>query len=223
MSARAALAAVSLLILGGCDALVSNSRYTEVVVEATRRDGTPVPGAPLVLYTGQRPMGYESTDASGRAVFEYVPAGPGYGVFAQAPDGYAFPEWLLGGPSTEVVQFALHPDSVPVVRFTFLKIGPGAVRVQVTDDSGAPLEGMRVQLIVAPGRHVSESVTSSAGSVTFADLPYGNYAAVLERTSEFLTPGEEPWLFLEGLVVEEGVTATATAVLTRTSAEAGST
>src|SRR5262249_30097209 len=54
-----------------CDRwLTSPSLYNTVTVVVTTRGGSPIPGAALTLYTGQRPMGYASTGADGRYVFQ---------------------------------------------------------------------------------------------------------------------------------------------------------
>src|SRR4051812_47976035 len=112
------------LATGACDSwLTKPSLYNTVQVVATRRNGDPVPGVPVVLYTGQRPMGYGVTDSTGHFTFTRVPQGL-YGVLASIPAGYDVTENLIGGPSsTSATDLRVADDTLSPVRFSFLKKG----------------------------------------------------------------------------------------------------
>ncbi len=202
----------------GCDSLVTSpSRYTAVEVHAERRDGSPVGGVPLVLYTGLRIMGYDTTDAQGLARFTSVPEGPAYGVYAGEPAGYEFPERLLGGAPTNTVNgLNLYRDSTKVVRFRLLKVGPGTVTARVVDQSGTPLVGAEVEL------YRSDTVlwrarTAPDGRVIFFVVPFGQYGVRTLRPAEYRDLEEPAFVWQDGLVVEDGVTADGPLTLQRCS------
>lgn len=208
-------ATATALLQAGCDRLVTDpAMYSTVTVEATRRDGTPVPGVPLVLYTGQRPVAYHATGSDGLATFHQVPFASAYGVLAQAPDGYAFPERLFGGPPSDAKLFSLGADSSVVLHFTFLKIGPGTVEAVVRDQAGNPVAGADVELY-APSGVISRSRTGATGAATFSSVPFGTYGVFVFRPPAYRDIGESDRISVDGLVIEEGTTATATAELVR--------
>ena len=123
----------------GCERLITRpSLYGSVTAVVTRRDSMPIPGAGLLLYTGQRPMGYGSTDAAGRYRFEEVPEGS-YGVRATPPAGYVRLETLLATdrPSEFVDGLKVVGEQPVSVRLQFLQVGPGTVTAQVRDVTGA--------------------------------------------------------------------------------------
>src|SRR6476660_7516795 len=121
-------ALATLPFASACDSMLTKpSLYNSVRVIVTQRDGTGVPGAGLVLYTGQRHMGYATTDSSGEFTFMRVPQGV-YGVTAIPPDNYALMETLVRvPPSNTFNQLLVQGDTLKPVRFTFLKRGPGVV------------------------------------------------------------------------------------------------
>lgn len=211
---RRVVVAVLILCSTACDSLVTKPlNYTAVDVRAERRDGTPITGVPLILYTGQRPMGYDTTNAAGHALFERVPAGPAYGVLAEAPAGYAFPETLLGGPPTNAIGgLVLRTDSTPKLRFQFLRIGPGTVTASVVDQAAKPFAGVHVDLY-SPEGALLRGKTSADGRVTFGAVPYGLYGVTTPRPLAYRDLDEPATLWQDGLVVEEGTTATATLTL----------
>lgn len=202
--------------VAGCDSLVTRpTPYTTVTVYAQRRDSSPVPGVPVTLYTGQRPMGYATTGVDGRATFDRVPKGPAYGVLTAEPAGWAFLERLTGGPlSDHRAGLVLVPDSAVTVRFTFLKVGPGTVSGRVTNESGAALTGVQVALY-SPAGILRRALTGADGTVRFPDVPFGVYGLAIDRPHGYRDVGESLSVFRDGLLVEEGVVATATATLAR--------
>ena len=209
------LAIASVVVVAACDQLATSpSHYAAVEVQATRRDGTPVPAVPLTLLTGLRVMGYATTDAHGNARFDRVPEGPAYGVLAGIPAGYARVESLLGGGNSDFVFFALHRDSLPVARFRFLKIGPGTATVRVVDQASAPLSGIDVDLY-SPTQVISRQKTGTDGRATFSPVPFGNYGVRALRPEAYRDLGEQWTLDVDGLVMEDGVTETRTLALQR--------
>jgi hypothetical protein len=197
-----------------CDHLLTKPlMYTSVNVRAERRDGTPIGGAPIELFTGQRPMAYDSTNGAGLALFQFVPAGPAYGLQAEAPAGYAFPELLLGGPPTNVIAgFALSADSAPHFTFQFLRIGPGTVNASVMDQAGKPIAGADVALYSATAL-LQHATTSTAGTVSFSAVPFGVYGVITPMTGLYSDFNEPSATWQDGLLIEQGVTATATLTL----------
>ncbi|MHB1265147.1 MAG: MSCRAMM family protein [Gemmatimonadaceae bacterium] len=216
MIRRLLIALAMMVPATGCDSLVTRpTPYTTVTVYAQRRDSSPVPGVPVTLYTGQRPMGYATTGTDGRATFDRVPKGPAYGVLAEAPAGWAFVQRLTGGPlDNHRDGLVLVPDSAVTLRFTFLKVGPGTVAGRVTDEGGTPLAAVNVALY-SPAGILRRAVTGMDGTVRFPDVPFGVYGLAIDRPRGYRDVGESAAVFKDGLLVEEGVVVTATATLAR--------
>lgn len=129
------------ILLAGCDAwLTTPSLYNTVDVVVAQRDGTPIPGTNLILYTGDRPMGYAVTGLDGRFTFKRVPQGL-YGVLATPPSGY------------DVLDTFVHDgllvanDTLLTVHFTFLKIGAGVAVIRPVLYQGAcgPWSSIKVE------------------------------------------------------------------------------
>ena len=215
MNRSVALAGLAMLVIG-CDQLVTSpSRYTAVEVHTERRDGTAVPNVPLVLYTGLRIMGYDTTNAQGVARFVRVPEGPAYGVYAGEPAGYAFPEQLLGGPPTNAVNgLDLVHGSIANVTSHLLRIGPGTVVTRITDDAGSPVASADVDLYTATGV-LQRSKTATDGRAVFSAVPYGLYGVRTVRTAAYRDLEEPEFLWKDGLLVEEGGTVDASLALER--------
>ncbi len=209
------LAGLAILAIG-CDQLVTSpSRYTTVEGHAERRDGTAIGGVPLVLYTGLRIMGYDTTDAQGTAQFVRVPEGPAYGVYAGEPTGYEFPERVLGGPPTNTVNgLNLYRDSTTVVQFRLLRVGPGTVTARVVDEAGTAVASADVELYRADSVF-RRTKTAPDGRVIFFAVPYGLYGVRTIRTSAYRDLEEPAFLWKDGLLVEDGITADAPLTLQR--------
>ena len=212
------LRCVSLAVLmcaSACDQwLTQPVRYNTVEVSAMRRNGEAIAGVALELYTGQRPMGYGTTDATGRYRFTLVPDGL-YGVRAIQPAAYAAVEELTGGaPTTSVSGLVLASDTVARARFTFLKRGAGAVAVLVHDDANVPVVGMFAALY-DPHGFVAAARTDATGRVTFASVPFGVYGVSIPRPPGFRDLDESAFVAHDGLIVESGGTDTAAFTLAR--------
>ena len=189
----------------GCERLITRpSLYGSVTVVVTRRDSTPIPGAGLLLYTGQRPMGYGSTDAAGRYRFEEVPEGA-YGVRATPPAGYVPMETLFAPerPSEFVDGLTVIGEQPVSVRLQFLQVGPGTVTAQVREPDGRAVPGVTA-VLYSPRGEVRRGSTDSAGRVQFREVPFGLYGVVMERPALYRDSGEVAFPYRDGLMVEAG-------------------
>lgn len=192
-------------VVAGCESLLTRpGLYGTVTVTAARRSGEPIAGAPLVLYTGQRPMGYGTTDSTGAYTFLDVPEGV-YGVYATVPSGYARPEELYAvAPPSDVVQnLRVVGGATRTARFEFLKRGPGSIAVQVSEPGGVPVPDTRV-LLFSPRGVVREANTDRDGRVMFGGVPFGNYGVFAERPLIYVDSGETTLPARDGLIIEAG-------------------
>ncbi|HEY5060666.1 MAG TPA: carboxypeptidase-like regulatory domain-containing protein [Gemmatimonadaceae bacterium] len=204
-SMAAALAALTLAM--GCDAwLTKPSLYTTVEVVATGDSGDPIANAPLILYTGQRPMGYAATGADGRFTFTRVPPG-NYGVSITRPLFYR--DYVTPGDSLSSVRddLVVQAGSPTVVTLNLQRCA-GTVRVLVQDQTGAPVPGANAAAYAASG-NLSSALTGADGRANLVEpcaismgvqitAPTGYTAAVGRGTS-----------FVDGLVLTNGASANA--------------
>jgi hypothetical protein len=202
-----AFALATLPLAVACDtSLTKPSLYNTVRVVVTQRNGTGIPGAGLVLYTGHRHMGYGATDSSGAFTFTRVPQGV-YGVTATPPDNYALMETLVRVPRSNTFdELLVQGDTLKPVRFTFLKRGPGVVVVRVTQTTGAPLAGVSVTLY-DPSAIRGTGRTDATGSVVFNAVPFGVYGVSVARPflyRDFRTFGDSAGAYRDDLIVDAG-------------------
>ncbi len=192
------------LVVGGCDEVLTEPfTYGEVEVEAVRRSGDPVPGVALTLYSGTRHLGFGATGSDGRARFERVPAGP-MGVYAEADSLQYRP---LDGAAGFVRTLRMEEGGREVVTFTYLRIGPGSLRVEVLDPEGRGLEGIPVE-VYSPQGVVEARSTPASGVFTLEGLPFGSYGVRATRIRGLERPGDVA--ALDGFLVEDRVTEVAT-------------
>lgn len=192
------------LALAGCaDWVTDVPPYGSIDVLAHRRSGEPVAGASLLLYNGSRVMARGTTGTDGGYRFEYLPTGA-YGVYAEPPAGYERPEAILGGPPITVVDsgLVLGEGGHGAAAFTYLKVGPGAVDVLLNADD-APLGGVEASLYNPTGVH-SIAATDGAGRAHFEGVPFGAWGVSFALPRAYLDL-DETALFIDGIVVEEGV------------------
>lgn len=211
---RRRTALLGLVAAVACDGLLTDPAPIGTVQVVTRtRDRTPLPGVAAQLYTGQRPMGYATTDTAGRIVWRGVPEG-GYGVYLSLPDSYATLGALTGAPGGDVAdRIPVTPASDTTVVFTLLWKGPGAVDASVVDEDGIPLAGMPVGLY-APSGVVGERVSDANGRALFPVVPYGNYGVFAVPPDSFGVRGA-PWVVADGLLIDRGFVARPTLRLRR--------
>ncbi len=189
-----------LLATASCSELVSDGfDYGNMNVRVARRSGEPVPGVRLVLYTGTQVMSYGESDETGRFSFEFVPPGE-YGVRAVPEEPFVT---STGQASTWQDGIRMEEGGRTEVSFTLLKHGPGTIRVQVRDASGAPVPGTDVALYAHYG-DVAGGVTGLAGEHEFAEIPFGGYGVRVETGLGYVTPPGRGSSFVDGLVVDAG-------------------
>lgn len=209
--AATVLVLLATLVAAACDSMISKpSLYGTVLAQVFRRDSTPITGAKLTLYTGQRPVGYAITDGSGVFRFANIPDGT-YGVRVLPPPGYIGIHELVGGSDTSLVRDELvmpeHGDLS--VRFRLLKTGNGNVHVYVESSERKPLAGIRVILYSSKGS-VAEGLTDAGGIYTFPPVPLGNYGVFALRPAAYTDSAENPLPSRDGLIVDQGSNSTAT-------------
>lgn len=195
-------AGMTYLLLAGCsDLFPPEYEYGTVEAVVERRDGSPVPGVPLTLYRGERHVDYGETGDDGWHVFEYVPMGS-HGVYAHPPSGYlALDE--IGGYA---VTFRAEEGSRDTVRFTYLKIGDGAVAVRAVDTAGEPLAGVYVQLYTHTGV-IDTGTTDATGTHVFDPVPFGGHGVFATAPIGYrVAEGGGSFTWQDGLLIDEGWT-----------------
>lgn len=204
----------------GCDRLLTDPlRYGTVDVAVTRRNGEPVEGALLLLYTGPRSVQYARSGPDGTFRFTEVPFGGPYGVTLSPPAGYVFLESVIGGTSTSVVaNLTVNSDPIAPLRFTLLRDGPGSIIVLATEPAGTPVGGIEASLYDSKSV-LQRAVTGLDGRVVFGDVPLGLHGVNFKRPSGFYDFGENPYVAIDGQLVESGTLDTIKLTLPRCQGE----
>jgi hypothetical protein len=191
----AGLAGLALLATA-CDRLVTKPlMYTSVQVHVERRDGSPIGGIQLLLYTGQRVMAYDSTDSAGLALFQFVPAGPAYGVMAVVP-----PPYRDSGEPVTIWQDGLVVEQGVTDTVTLrLSLCQGSVNVTVADPVHGVAQGVQTYLYTSTAT-VDSARTGSNGGVHYVP-GCGNYGVrIIPNIDWSVAPGRGTQ-FADGLVV----------------------
>jgi hypothetical protein len=193
-------AAVLALTAGACSELLRDGYdYGAVHVETVRRNGDPIPGVELALYSGARVWARGVSDADGRYVFRFVPPG-NFGVRAVPPrERYAVVEGR-GRSFIDGLQIDLGRDTA--VSFTFLKFGDGAVQVAVRDPAGNPVPGTR--LILYSGTVRMEATADVNGVHRFEPVPFGNFGVRAVPPAGYSARERRGEAFMDGIEVDEG-------------------
>lgn len=202
LSSLLALALVA--AAAACDSLVTKpSLYGSVEVQVTTRTGAAVADVPLTLYTGVRRIAYGKSDANGRFRFDLVPEGR-YGIEQKVVPGYALLAGLLPSDTGVFVdQVVVRPGESASTSLTMLKQGPGTVSVQVQLPDGRPVPEVVVSLYSAEGP-LREASTNATGTVTFANVPFGNWGVSAFRQPPYLDSAETPFPTFDRIIVDEG-------------------
>lgn len=204
---------VAALCLGmACESISPESTlYGAVDVSVVRRNGEPIPNASLVLYTGQRPMGYGETDQNGKRLFSLVPEGL-YGVRVIPPTGYLRIEDIFAGVPTDYTHnIRLEARQTIATSFELIKDGKGILTASVADPDGLPIAGVGVALY-ARGNSTART-TGAAGTVTFSDVQTGNYGVVAIVSAKYRDMEDPLFIFRDSMLVEPDIPASAKFVL----------
>lgn len=190
----------------GCESISPESTlYGAVEASVVRRNGDPIPKASLVLYTGQRPMGYGETDQRGKHLFSLVPEGV-YGVRVVPPAGYLREEDLFAAAPTDYTHnIRLEARQTIATSFELIKDGKGILTASVADPHGLPIAGVGVALY-ARGNSTTRT-TGAAGTVTFSDVQTGNYGVVAIVSAKYRDVQDPPFIFRDGILVEPDIPA----------------
>lgn len=170
LRALAVVSTLALIATAGCDRwLTTPSQYARLQLITRTRTGDPVPtGLPLVLYTGDRPMAYASTDTSGRFLFTRVPPG-NYGIRIQRPLG--FKDFVTPNDSAASWRDGLRigagaTDTVTLVLSSCV----GTLRATVVDENGAPVPNAPVVSYIST-QNIMSSTTGTDGVVVLPGAP----------------------------------------------------
>ena len=195
--------------LGGLactDLLTDSVEWGVIEVEAVRHlGGGPVSGVPLTLFRHPNVQDVGVTDGSGFHRFAFVRPKASFGVAAEAPEGYVWPDFLVGGESVRVYD-RIDIDEGDTARFSFafLKIGPGAVEVTVRDAAGPPLQGVAVHLY-DPAGTLASGLTDAEGRHTFDPVPFGNFGVRVAPSPHYVT-WPEIEVYRQEILVDEDYT-----------------
>lgn len=190
------------LVGAGCADIVSDVfDYGVVDVTTLRRNGDPVPGAEVTLFNDIQVMARGHTNEQGTYRFEFVAPRP-YGVRGEPPEGYTRPENVVGGPSTAFKDgFVMEEGGSGSVAFTYVKEGPGRIRVRVSRGDGTAVEDGLVY-VYGPGGVLASDSLDSSGEILFDPVSFGNRGVGVEPPLRYLDHGERT--FEEsGLLIEE--------------------
>jgi hypothetical protein len=195
---------IALVLASGCTDLVTETlRFGSVEVEAERRNGSPVPGVELILYDGTRTVALGVTDSEGKHLFEFLSPVRSFGVYAQPPQGYVRPEILLGGPTSAfVAPITVDEGEHRTVRFTYLRVGVGQVRVTVGEPGGSPVAQAQVTLYHPQGTQ-EERESDAGGEVLFHPVPFGIWGVRVTPPEVYLER-DQTHFTQDGILVEEG-------------------
>jgi len=203
---------VAALLLAGvamtaCDSLITTpSRYGAIAVTAKRRNGDPIPGVQIMLYSGPRQSGVGQTNARGELHFDPVPVGA-YGVYAYGlPKGYQQIGALTGEGGTDIKDGLTAGDSSKSeAHFIFVRNGPGAINVTVSQEDGKPSSGVPTTTRDRFGRE--RTILSDAnGRAAFPNSEYGNYLVYVPNPEAAVNPAASPFIIASDVIVEDGLT-----------------
>lgn len=211
---RVAMAAMALFTLG-CSGLVTDTPITgDIAVQVSGRQGQPIEGVELLVYSGARHYGYARTDAAGRAVFRDLPRAD-YGVVASLKDPIRGLNWITPGadPGNGRVPIRIEGGDHEDVSLTLLRFAPGTAEVIVEDDEGARIPGVPVTFFSATGT-IGTVITNDTGAVRATDIPFGAFGISVPVPSAIGGTGA-PDVWIAGLFMDGGHVERRTMVLPR--------
>ena len=210
---RAAVLVGAVLLSTSCDQWITKPmRYETVTLTVKRRNGIAVPGVKMVLYTGQREMGYGVTDSAGAITFPQVPWGV-YGLYAyEFPSGY----WATAGYGGQYID-GISIDGKPLApfQFTAFKEGSGTIVVRTVDSVGTGIPNVIVRGYDQKG-NTRATVSDSTGQVVFS-VGMGVWSVNAENPG-FIVNRSLPALVTKiGITIDSGYVDAARLVLSRCS------
>lgn len=142
-----------------------------------------------------------NSSSSGTFLFEYLTSGS-YTI-TPAKSGFAF------SPASQ--NFSLDGSNSQTVNFT-ASANSGSVSVRANNSSGVGIEQVNITLVSSDAVHVFNGLTSTAGTVTFNNVPAATYTLRASLTGYSASPSEK------SVVVGTGTSANETFVMTRNTA-----
>jgi hypothetical protein len=148
------------------DVVIENDRPAAILYgKVLRADGTPVPGAEVVLQAGA-PQ-YDTAAADGSFLFEYVPRDPASNISG----AYRMRAVDSAGRATSIQGAVRLPGHVHHVNLVYL--GRGAAEGYVRYDNGEKVAGAQVVVGSTLLEQYRSATTDANGFYTIADLPVG--------------------------------------------------
>ena len=149
---------------------------TTAQVEVTALDGAkaPLKNVKVEMRFGTSPAVSQITDASGKAVFANVPAGP-----VQIEASRATPADAPGTPALKampvIVQLKAGAKEKIDLTLTAVPLPPATAQVEVTalDDKKSPLKDAEIKLRAGTDSNPIVKKTDASGKATFPGLPVG--------------------------------------------------
>ncbi len=212
---RAALLVLAVSALSACDQWMTRPvRYRSVALEVKRRNGEPVPGTELMLYTGARPMGFGKTDANGKLQFDDVPFGS-YGLYIlNTPAGYftrpGYGQQYIDGITVDTAQ-------IPTKQFVVYKSGQGTILVRTVDANGVAIPRIQYRATDEIGGQLA-GLTDSLGLSLFT-VGTGIWTVRVDNPAAISVPGAPATLASSAFLVEGGTRDTALFRMTRCTGE----
>ena len=180
-----------------------------VVVWAIDQDSLAVPEREVILYSPRGVLGFDTTDASGRAEFRSVAFG-NYGVRATAPDTFQ-----TAGAVLEVVRDGLLIDQGR--RETVVLSMPrcrGSIAVRVEDASGIGVAGAIVTRYTGAGVG-PQLTTDPSGAATFLKVPCGVHGVFVTPPEGYAGTWARDSQFVDDLTIRVGTIKNVTLRLTK--------
>lgn len=166
------------------------NRLANVVFELYKEDGTtPYPDASNQLTA--------TTDSTGVATFQNIPFGTYVVKEASAPEGY-----IADTAGTRVTVSTTTGNEITVVN----EVIQFSIKVIKQDDSGNPLSGVYFTVKnTATGATVVGGETGADGTITFSNLPYGNYTVTETKGLPGYTVDSAPQYITTGEIINDRI------------------
>lgn len=166
------------------------NRIADVIFKLYKEDGTtPYPDA-----AGQLTA---TTDSTGVATFQNIPFGTYVVKEDSAPEGY-----IANTGGTTVTVNSTTGDEITVVN----KVIQFSIKVIKQDDKGNTLSGVYFTVRnTTTGAIVASGETGADGTITFSNLPYGNYTVTETKGLTGYTVDPTPQYVTVGEIINDGI------------------